>query len=150
MVNNIRKISKFLFVFFIIILSNCTSSKNSTSSIVKFELEFGMGGGFTGSWNGYTIKNNGEYFSWTSRLLKKDSTYIGKIENEHLNKLWDEIQRINFFSLNYKNPGNMTCSIEISSDKHKNYVAWDYSAKDSTAIILSDFYKQLQKLCQNN
>ncbi len=58
----------------------------------EFSIVLGEGGGFAGTWQGYTITGNGVVFSWSGRGARENEQEIGLLAPDTLCALWDAVQ----------------------------------------------------------
>ena len=141
-----KKISVFLIlaVFFVL---NCSSSdlkkENGISS--DFNVIFGSGGGFTGLYNGYTIKNDGSVFKWGGKLVEEDAEKIGNISAEERNTVAEKIREIDFFNINFDKIGNMNKIIVITEQGKKHKVNWPVNEGNPSIV---EFYELCMSIIQ--
>ncbi len=133
------------------IANGCRSSKTAAIELPNIrEIEISEGGGASGFWNGFIIKSNGEIFKWSST---KESTGINQVEKNikefktidsaKLKEIWQEINNSEISKINYKNPGNYSCSLKILFESRDYYALWEKNSIDDKTKSLQSIYDKI-------
>ncbi len=122
--------------------ASCASKKESNTTKmdeIKGYLIFGQGGGFTGAYQEYILRPNGEVEKWNEREGRSEKT--GKIAVEEARTAFDtwatlieEIGPIN------TSPGNMNYRITRITDEGEVSIRWS-DAKVPSAIV-DEYYRK--------
>lgn len=109
-------------------------------SIKTNYIEFGSGGGFSGASKNYILTQSGELYKIKNILADGNTlTYLKKIKNRTLRKIFRYVEKEGIDGLTYNEPGNIYHYITISLNTKKNHLVWsDHNAATPEKIrILS-------------
>lgn len=110
------KYIKSLTIILIIMMNSCKTSEVQRSFIL------GKGGGFTGKYEIFQVKSNGEVFKVIDGQPAADMAI--KIDKKQIVALFNEFDKLNITVVNFSYPGNMTYFIRYS-DNNKTYeIKW--------------------------
>lgn len=84
----------------------------------------GQGGGFTGSWQGFTINGNGQVLSWEGQQAESNPEPAGELAPDSLQLLWNQLHAMDFMSIEMEEYANMTAIIEVQTAEGTNRVSW--------------------------
>ncbi len=109
-----KKYILFLFGALISLVSCKTSAPEQSFTI-------GRGGGFTGKYDEYLVKNNGEVYK-----LEKDKAPVlfEKIGKKEALDIFAKFKQLNITSIKFSHPGNMTSYISYTSDNKTYEIKW--------------------------
>lgn len=125
--------TSFLLIFALLAIACSTQNKQNGSASKFTEISFGSGGGFTGATNTYLLKANREVF----KLNNAEFIKINKISKADFRNVSETINKINFYSLEYSDKGNITYFIEIKSADSQHKITW---SDNTETPELKDFY----------
>lgn len=87
----------------------------------QLRIVIGEGGGFAGSWQGYTIRGEGTVFAWNGKGARENERPIGRLSSDTLCALWDAVQDLESIQPT-NSAGSLTQFIEITvQDSSKTY-----------------------------
>jgi hypothetical protein len=99
----------------IIILLMCNSCKTSKT---YRSFTIGKGGGFTGKYDTYLVKENGSVYKLSETQSEE---LIKNIDKKQISEIFSQFEQLNITADNFSNPGNMTSFIQYTVD-HKTYI----------------------------
>ena len=110
-------------------ITGCANSAIQTDAAIAtvpedFSIVFGQGGGFTGLWNGFTIRANGSVLAWSGPIQNENSEVIGTLHSEQIQALWGQIKEADYFNQESRESGNMTTFMEITADSIVHRTSW--------------------------
>ncbi len=128
-----------------ILFSNCFISRQN--NIIYEKILFGKGGGFTGKYDDYSLNSSGI-------LFKKDPSTKEFIKIKTLNKkdnknIFKEIDNNKLFELNFNNPYNISCYIEIIKGSVSNKIVWG-NAKNPPPAAVEIMFNKLMNLVKES
>ncbi|MBL7979250.1 MAG: hypothetical protein JNN12_13000 [Bacteroidetes Order II. Incertae sedis bacterium] len=135
---------KNLLLFFLCCMggfAGCKSQKIPTD----FSLSFGVGGGFTGRWNGYAIDHLGNIHEWQGLGSQKQTAPIGVLSKKELQTLLKTFQKAKFEEINRDETANMTVQITLSQRGKIHSVRFPLSNEPTTSD--QDPVTRLYALC---
>lgn len=104
---------------------SCSTINNSKLSGNEYQIDYSVGGGFTGLTNGITINSNGEVKFWqriaAGSLKQKDSLRLNDNQLRTFNK---SLQDSSIFTYKFNNTGNITTTLAIKSDELTNKISF--------------------------
>lgn len=124
---------KKLFLFLILTLSACSTCNVSKHANVQ-EIQFGIGGGFTGAVTTYTLRTNGK--------LLRQSDVISKIPCDSVNlfyELADQLPKEDFV-----HPGNTYSFVRVILRSDTYYYSWSIEERPDEKVL--DLFTKLNKL----
>jgi hypothetical protein len=104
----------------------------------------GQGGGFTGLWQGYTIRADGSVLEWHGKAPEANSNLKGRITQQRLLSIWNQIEQQHFFSIDAREYGNMTITMRVTANQRTHEVSWPGGTEQSA---LSADLKALYDFC---
>lgn len=125
--------TSFLLLFALLAFGCSTQNKHQASASKFTEISFGSGGGFTGAINTYLLKADREVF----KMNNGEYLNINKISKADFRNISETINKINFYSLEYSEKGNITYFIEIKSAESHHKITW---SDNTETPELKDFY----------
>lgn len=128
------KVLKCISILILFVMVSCVTLQLNQ---VK-EIQFGNGGGFTGSSTTYTLKSNGQLF--------KNNLYINKI-NKHITKLFFDRSDSCLTISNTINPGNTYNFLSLRTTSDNIYYAWQSGTTIDRDIM--SLYTDLINLISN-
>jgi hypothetical protein len=105
------------------------------------QIVIGSGGGFTGRWEFYKLKANGEVSYRVN--LASNFEKIGKISKKEATVYFDQVKALQLDSLDVNQPGNLSYLIEYHIDEAIQRVIWGGSVDTMTPPQLTRFYADL-------
>ena len=133
---------------------SCSKTNKQASSFAQevpddFSIQFGEGGGFTGMWQGYTIKANGDILSWQGRTYGENPESVGTLSQEDVQTIWREVQQASFFSQTLSETGNMTAIMRVTANDKRHEVSWAATAAQAQqAVALINLREQCRKMVE--
>lgn len=109
----------------------CAGSKNSCQEkrSLKYSIISGSGGGFTGAYAGKMIDTLGIIYKWEGRtFLTADKKVIDTLSQSQITKLNVFFSENNFDTYSFKEVGNMTTFLTLSTPKGDKTFSWKESA----------------------
>lgn len=127
-----------------VIIFDCSGSglKKDNSISSDFKVVFGSGGGFTGLYNGYTIKKDGSVFKWGGRFVEENPHKIGVIKKKKIVTIMKKIREIDFFNMDLEKVGNMNRIIVVNENGKKHRINWPVNQENQNVV-------ELYELCMN-
>ena len=102
-----------------------TPPKVSILSLDKNAIITGMGGGFSGNYDGFVITHGGDVLSWQSPMGKPDSLQlIFHTSADSVNFFFRYLDEIGFNDLAFHSSGNMNSFIERTTPESKHRIQW--------------------------
>lgn len=97
-------------------------------------IEASCAGGFTGGGRGVTITDDHRVIAWRRASFRPPREETDHGANEALSReVRRELEAMDFASISYHQPGNMTCSLSAGG----NSVAWPIGARDTPAPVIA-------------
>ena len=119
----------------LLILSSCSQTQKSPVNEAQvpsdFGIVFGEGGGFAGLWQGYTIKPDGTVLGWQGRVAEQNPRVIGKLSRAQQLALWQQVQGLDYFTLDSQERSNMTAFMRVTAKGNTHAVSWLAGSKES-------------------
>lgn len=84
----------------------------------------GQGGGFTGTWQGFTMTGDGQVQAWEGQQAEANAQPAGEIPQDSLQVLWNQLDAMNFMNLELTDYANLTAIIEVQTEDGSNRVSW--------------------------
>jgi hypothetical protein len=132
-----------------IIVASCATPRRppvSESSVpADLTVVCGQGGGFTGLWEGHTVRSDGTVLAWSGRKAEEESHLIGSLTSEQKLALWRKIEEVKFFDLKSDERGNMTAYVRITANGRTHEVWW---VPRMSEPVSESPLQQLFTLCQ--
>jgi hypothetical protein len=112
-------------------------------------LSSGCSGGFTGGGGGVVVHRDGAIHRW-SRPTYRDpvkQSFV-RLDRAAAGELFAELERINFTSIRYKKPSNMTCEVTLRRGETTHAVAWPLgdAAAPSEVVALAARMEQIAQV----
>ena len=109
-------------------------------------VSYGCSGGFTGGGDGVTVRSNGTILKWSlptaggsleESVIRSDPTAA--------QKLFRQLDEMNFTNIDYKKFGNMTCLLTLREGSTTHAVSWEIgdTSVPSQVIALSSDLERL-------
>ncbi len=92
-------------------MENCSSSKYSVAELPELQLNFGNGGGFTGTEHLFVLLKNGQAFKQNS--LSKETTELPNVKRKLVKDIFKQAESLDLNNLDINTPGNMYKFIEL-------------------------------------
>ena len=114
----------------------CKSSKKTAQEIElpsvqsmvalpqQLKIVCGQGGGFTGSWQGFTINGDGQVLSWNGQQAEANPEPAGELASDSLQILWHQLDAMDFMNIEMEEYANLTAIIEVQTEEGTNRVSW--------------------------
>lgn len=115
-----RKIIYFLVASFLMIVASCKTN----SALQSFTI--GKGGGFTGKYDEYLVKSNGEIYNISNGQAPE--LFI-TFPDKKIKALFDRFQQLNIKTIQFSYPGNITSYIRLEQDGKLWEIKWGDSRK---------------------
>ncbi|MBK8699548.1 MAG: hypothetical protein IPN29_08395 [Saprospiraceae bacterium] len=114
----------------IIFLGLACSKKTSTPlSHEGARLEFGNGGGFTGTFSSIYLLDNGEVFSRESRA--EEFVRLGKLSRDITKQVFTNYQKLGLSSMSLDEPGNRYYFISYLKENTSHKIQWGNQPLDN-------------------
>ncbi len=100
-------------------------------------VSIGNGGGFTGTYSGYRVVGNGEVWYWMTNTRGEDSSaLIATLGSDTTNYLIARLRFMDFASINFNAPGNLTRILTLSGPDASHTVRWgDLTQKAPDEVV---------------
>jgi len=104
----------------------CLSAFALAESGTADSVSAGCSGGFTGGGSGAIIRRDGLILRW-SRPTYRDAVEetILRSDPEEARSVFTQLDQMNFSSISYSKPGNMTCSVTFRQGPSSHAVSWE-------------------------
>ena len=127
-----RRLFTIIFLSFsVFIFAGCTGSKKITfeKQTLKFTIILGSGGGFTGSYNGKMIDTTGTVYGWEGRTYyTSDKKIVDSLSQNQITKLNTYFSENNFADYSFREVGNMTNFLTLTTLDKKITFSWKESS----------------------
>ncbi len=118
-----------------------TPPKLSMQSLDKNAIITGMGGGFSGNYDGFVITHLGDVLSWQSPTGKPDSLLlIFHTSADSVNFFFRYLDEIGFNELTFRSSGNMNSFIERTTPEMQHRIQWSSDGGITAPPEISTFY----------
>lgn len=67
-----------------------SAGKTDEGKDIMLRILLGEGGGFAGTWDGYTITGSGTVYRWSGKGARENEAEIGTLDADTMCTLWDE------------------------------------------------------------
>ena len=89
-----------------------------------FTVRFGQGGGFSGRWQGYTVRPDGAVARWNGPTAGANEEPAGQLSAAQMQALWQRVEAADFFAQDAREVGNMTAFIEVEAEGRTHRASW--------------------------
>ena len=89
-----------------------------------FKMMLGQGGGFAGRWTGFTIESDGSIVEWSGPVAGSNEHPAGTLGREGAAAIWHDVVKIDFFSQEIDERGEVTAFLTINADSVEHRVSW--------------------------
>ena len=114
-----------------------TASCKTTAPLQSFSL--GKGGGFTGKYDEYLVKSNGEVYN----ISNGQSPVLFKtFSKDKITDIFRKFDGLNISSVNFSHPGNMTSYIRCEQNNKTWEIKWGDARMPPPQNVL-DFFEAL-------
>ena len=133
------------------LIQSCSGSKvdeKPLPSLIIKEISFSRGGGFAGRYQGYVIDSTGAVRMWEGRMRDGAETRdLGSLTTDEIDSLKVLISESGILSTMFKQPGNMSTSIALSTSEGDNAVTWKGGEPgEEVPIEIQTFYVRFMKI----
>jgi hypothetical protein len=130
----------------ILVLLAMFSCAATAQPVEPRSLSYGCSGGFTGSGNGVTVRSDGTVLRWTLASFHgpKEEAVIGS-DPDAVREIFAQLKRMEFTSIDYNEPRNMSCHISLREGSTTHGVAWG-DGDSSIPPQLMELASRLQRL----
>jgi hypothetical protein len=97
----------------------------------------GRGGGFTGKYDEYLVKSNGEVYNISNG---QSPVLFFTLTKEQATNIFKKLDQLNIPTLNFSHPGNMTSYIRIEANQKNYEIKWG-DTKNAPPQNVSDFFE---------
>jgi hypothetical protein len=123
----------FLLISAIIIVVSCKTK----APLQSFSI--GKGGGFTGKYDEYLVKSNGEVYNISN---KQAPVLFKTFSKEQIAAIFKKFDLLRIRTLNFSHPGNMTSYIRTETDNKTYEIKWG-DAKNTPPQNVLDFFESV-------
>ena len=111
-------------------------------------LSYGCSGGFTGGGGGVVVQRDGEIHRWSPPTYRHpvEQAFI-RFDRAAARDVFAEVERINFTSIRYSKPGNMTCHVTLRRGASTHAVAWPTGDPDAPSRVVA-LASRIEKLAK--
>ena len=109
----------------------CAGSTNrcEEKQLLKYSIILGSGGGFTGAYEGKMIDTLGNIYNWEGRtFITANKKVVDSLSQSQISKLNDFLNENSFENYSFKEVGNMTTFLTLSSSIEDKTFSWKESA----------------------
>ena len=141
--------SSALLCIFVLVVGACSSCDPDTigqkekAKPAQFRIVMGEGGGFAGSWQGYTIRGEGTVYAWSGKGARENEHQIGRLSPDTLCALWEAVQGLESIQ-QADSLGSLTQFIEITVQDSSKTFSWRPRPGVSTTKTA---YQRLHERC---
>lgn len=128
---------KLLPIILLLIMNSCKTTEPGRTFTI------GKGGGFTGKYDVYLVKSNGDVF----KVVKDQPTseLVIKIDKKQIAEIFKQFDQLNIKEANFSHPGNITSFIRYSADGKIYEIKWG-SNNEVPPRIYIDFFEKVWNL----
>ncbi len=121
----------------------------ASAEVREESLSYGCSGGFTGGGSGVVVQRDGEIHRWSRPTYGDpvEQSFI-RIDRAAARDLFAWVVRINFASIRYSKPSNMTCHVTLRQGGSTHAVAWPPGDPDvpSQVVALASRIEQIARV----
>jgi hypothetical protein len=134
---------------FVLVVGACSScdpdsiGQKEKGKPPMLRIVMGEGGGFAGSWQGYTINGEGTVYAWSGKGARENEHQIGRLSPDTLCALWDAVQDLETIH-EVDSAGSLTRFIEITVQDSSKTFSWRPQPGASTTKAA---YQRLHERC---
>ncbi len=125
-------------------IAGCTSSKDVAVLHVPadFRVAIAEGGGFTGLWQGYSVRADGSVEEWSGPAGRTATTHLGTLSAGAVGQLWNAFRADTLLQGHeFEESGDLTRTLEITADQQTLHHRWiPRSTPDGQAAALQTYY----------
>ncbi len=111
------------------------TSCKTTAPVQSFSL--GRGGGFTGKYDEYLVKSNGEVYNISNGQAPE---LFFTLKKEQITSIFKQFDQLNISSLNFSHPGNITSYLRTEKNSKTFEIKWgDFKNKPPKNVL--DFFE---------
>ncbi len=115
--------------------------ENGKPALLRIVL--GEGGGFAGSWQGYTISDEGTVYAWSGKGARENEHQIGRLSTDTLCALWDAVQDLETVQ-EADSAGSLIRFIQITVQDSSKTFSW---RPQPGVSITKTAYQRLHERC---
>ena len=112
-------------------------------------LSCGCSGGFTGGGSGVVVHRDGAIHRWSRPTYRDpvEQSFV-RFDRAAARDLFAELERIDFTSIRYSKPSNMTCRVTLRQGESTHAVAWPPgdAAAPSEVVALASRMEQIAQV----
>jgi hypothetical protein len=123
----------FLLISAIMLSASCKTTTSQTS------FTMGKGGGFTGKYIEYLVKNNGEVYDISNG---QTPVLFKTFKKEQISAIFKKFDQLNISTINFSHPGNMTSYLRCEANNKTYEVKWG-DTKNTPPKNVLDFFESL-------
>lgn len=122
----------------ILIIMVLLVSNSCKTTYPQHSFTIGKGGGFTGKYDVFLVKENGEILMYNKEYPKD---FIKKMNKKVTAEIFNEFNNLNISEKNISHPGNMTSFIRYESDGKTHEIKWGGPGYEPPQDVISFFNK---------
>ncbi len=128
---------KLLSIILLLIMNSCKTTEADRSFTI------GKGGGFTGKYDVYLVKSNGDVF----KVVKDQPTseLVIKIDKKQIAEIFKQFDQLNIKEAKFSHPGNINSFIRYQVDSKTYEIKWG-SNNEVPPRIYIDFFDKVWNL----
>jgi hypothetical protein len=96
-----------------------TASCKTTAPVKSFSI--GKGGGFTGKYDEYLVKSNGEVYNISNGQAP---TLFSTFKKDQIAAIFKKFDQLHITTINFSKPGNMTSYIRTEANNKTYEIKW--------------------------
>jgi hypothetical protein len=110
-------------------LGSCSGRREAAENRHKpipadLRVVFGEGGGFVGTWRGFTIEADGSLWRWSGPVAEAAAERVGMLSKHEMRAVWNWIEEASFFEAEGGEPSNLTAVIRVRANDREHRVTW--------------------------
>jgi hypothetical protein len=145
------RLPRYWMIGFGLVLMGCRATADGGGAVpgqdvpADLQVAFGAGGGFTGQWEGYTVRADGTVLRWEGAGVGDGARPAGRLRPEQVDSIWTRLQAERFFAWPAGEAGNATGFIEVVARADTHAVAWPVGlTAQGTAVHPAPLYAFLR------
>ena len=129
-----------------VLFGGCSGARHTRQAPDNLFLAIGKGGGFAGTWLGYSVYPDGQIQAWRGPVASRKGEPVGTLPPAALDSLWATLSSFELFGRKDDERGNLTGHIFAQAGGDSVSVWWPSGAPDThPSAPLDSLYSTIAK-----
>lgn len=112
-----------------------------------FVIVLGQGGGFSGMWEGHSVRADGTVTAWRG-LDREDERHLGTLSAQQLENIWQRLNHDDLLDRSLAETGNLTSFLEVTAGGSTRRLTWASGADtdDATVAAAESAFQEIRRM----